>query len=310
MWTVPNFYNWFTDETVPNGSYTFKVIAVDDDGAEGTSNEITVTLNDGTTPAGFVFVQGGTFTMGDHFAEGDSDEVPTHSVTLSDFYMGATEVTQAEWTATMGSNPASGYGVGDTYPVYYVSWYSIMKYCNLRSMNEGLTPCYTISSSTDPADWGTVPTSTNTTWNAAICNWSANGYRLPSEAEWEYASRGGIHNADNLRYSGCNLETDLTNYAWYSANSGSSTHPVGTKLPNQLGLYDMSGNLWEWCWDWYGSYTSDSVTNPTGPTTGSYRVKRGGGWGDAAGGCRVAGRGGNYPYYSYHYIGFRLSRTP
>ena len=307
MWTVPNFYNWFTDSEDANGSYTFKVIAVDDDGAEGTSNEITVTLNDGTTPAGFVYVQGGTFTMGDHFSEGDSDELPLHSVTVSDFYMEATEVTQAEWTATMGSNPASGYGVGGTYPVYYVSWYSIIKYCNLRSMNEGLTPCYTISSSTDPAVWGTVPTSSNSTWNAAICNWSANGYRLPSEAEWEYASRGGIHNADNYHYSGSDTIDDV---AWYYSNSGSTSHPVGTKAANQLGLYDMSGNLWEWCWDWYGSYTSDAQTNPTGPTTGSDRVIRGGGWGYNAPVCRVASRGYVGPYYSSVNYGFRLSRTP
>jgi len=267
-------------------------------------------------PAGFVSIPAGTFQMGDSFWEGSTAERPVHSVTLSDFYMGKYEVTQAEWSQYMPAENWSSYGTGDTYPVYYVSWYSILKYCNLRSMNEGLTPCYKISSSTDPVDWGAVPTTDNATWNAAICNWSANGYRLPTEAEWEYAARGGVHHGDNFRYSGSYLETDLTNYAWYSANSWSSTHPVGTKLPNQLGLYDMSGNLWEWCWDWYGStyyqtcYDQGTVSNPTGPTTGS-RVLRGGSWGLDAYGCRVAFRYDLYPCHSFYTDGgFRLSRTP
>ena len=263
-------------------------------------------------PKGFVFVEGGTFQMGDHFAEGNNHELPVHTVTVSDFYMGKYEVTQAEWSQYMPAESwSSTHGVGDTYPAYYVNWYKTIKFCNLRSMAEGLTPCYTINSSTDPADWGAVPTSNDATWDAAICNWSANGYRLPSEAEWEYAARGGLHHGDNFRYSGCHEQSDLTNYAWYSANSDFSTHPVGTKLPNQLGLYDMSGNLWEWCWDWYGSYTSDSVTNPYGPTTGSRRVSRGGGWDwYSPAVLRVAYRFDYTPYYSYADHGFRLSRTP
>ena len=262
-------------------------------------------------PEGFVLIPGGTFQMGDSFSEGSSNELPVHSVTLSSFYMGKYEVTQAEWSQYMPAENWSSYGTGDNHPAYYVSWYKIIKYCNLRSMAEGLTPCYTINSSTNPADWGDAPTSSNAIWNAAICNWSANGYRLPSEAEWEYAARGGLHHGDNFRYSGCHEQSDLTNYAWYSANSDFSTHPVGTKLPNQLGLYDMSGNLWEWCWDWYGSYTSDSVTNPYGPTTGSRRVSRGGGWDwYSPAVLRVAYRFDYTPYYSYADHGFRLSRTP
>jgi formylglycine-generating enzyme required for sulfatase activity len=248
--------------------------------------------------------------MGDHFGGGYSNELPLHFVEVSDFYMGATEVTQAEWSQYMPAQDWSSFGTGDTYPAYSVSWYEIIKYCNLRSIDEGLTPCYTISSSTDPADWGTVPTSSNTTWDAATCSWNANGYRLPSEAEWEYAARGGIHNADNLLYSGCHLETDLTNYAWYVGNQTGASHPVGEKLPNQLGLYDMTGNLFEWCWDWYGSYTSDVQIYPTGPTTGSRRVVRGSNWYNIAYDCRVANRYDDYPYYSTFYYGFRLSRTP
>jgi len=263
-------------------------------------------------PKGFVIVEGGTFQMGDHFSEGYSQEFPLHSVTLNSFYMGKYEVTQAEWSQYMPAENWSSYGTGDNYPAYYVSWYEIIKYCNLRSMAEGLTPVYTINSSTDPADWGTVPTSSNATWDAAICNWSANGYRLPTEAEWEYAARGGLHHGDDIRYSGCHEEADLTNYAWYEANNSTiGSKPIGTKLPNQLGLYDMSGNLWEWCWDWYGSYTSDAQTEPTGPATGATRIKRGGDCFTYAYYCRVSFRDGYDPYYSSsNGIGFRLSRTP
>ncbi len=255
---------------------------------------------------GFVLVPGGTFTMGDTRGGGSGIELPTHSVTLSSFIMGRFEVTQAEWTAIMGSNPASGYGVGNDYPVYNVSWYAILKYCNLRSINEGLTPVYTISGSTDPATWGTIPTSNNSTWNAAICNWNANGYRLPTEAEWEYAARGATNTPDYL-YSG---SYDIDAVAWHSGNNTpNGTKPAGTKAPNSLGLYDMSGNVWEWCWDWFGGYSSEAQINPTGPTSGSYRVLRGGGWNYVASNCTVSYRGGNYAAHTYYSIGFRCVRV-
>jgi len=305
-------YSWLIPTTLMGGAdYKVKITST-------TNATLMDESNSYFTIAAIVSVQGGTFAMGDHFSEGNPNELPLHNVTLNSFYIGKYEVTQSEWAFYM---PVVTYndGSGATYPVYYVSWYEIIKYCNLRSIAEGLTPCYTISSSIDPLDWG----SPNSTWDAVICNWDVNGYRLPTEAEWEYAARGGIHNSDNLRYSGCNLVTDLTNYAWYG---GGGSRPVGTKLPNQLGIYDMSGNLCEWCWDWYSyiyyQYCIDNSisTNPKGPATGdyNYRTGRGGTWGGGAYPCRVAGRpcppdyggsGGGYPYDKPGYGGFRVART-
>lgn len=261
-------------------------------------------------PKGFVYVPGGTFTMGDTRGEGESDELPTHSVTLDPFYMGKHLLTQAEYAAIMGSNPAHDYGEGDDYPVYYVSWYSALKYCNLRSMAEELSPCYTIDDSIDPADWGDVPTSSNSTWNAAICDFGANGYRLPTEAEWEYAARGTTNDPDYL-YSGSN---NIDAVAWYIDNTSPSlapdysSKPVGTKARNALGLYDMSGNVYEWCWDWYSSYSADAQNNPTGPASESSRVRRGGYYESAAIYCRVSFRAHNDPSSYFRGIGFRLCR--
>lgn len=284
---------------------TIKAKAFKDGWTPSSTASATYTISGGT-PGEMVLVPGGTFTMGDTRGEGDSNELPTHSVTLNSFYIGKYEVTQAEYAQYMqpSSNWTSNYGIGDNYPAYCVSWYAIIKYCNLRSLAEGLTPCYTISGSTDPANWGAVPTSNNSTWNAALCNWSANGYRLPTEAEWEYAARGATKTPDYL-YSGSD---DINAVAWYSGNSGYTSHPVGTKAPNGLGLYDMSGNLYEWCWDWYSSYSSSSQNNPTGPASGSYRVVRGGYWYDSAYYCRVAIRYSNGPNYG-SINGFRLCRA-
>lgn len=253
-------------------------------------------------PTNFTLVPGGMFTMGD--TRDNSDPLPLHSVTISTFIMGKYEVTQGEYQTIMGSNPASDYGVGATYPVHYVNWYSAIKYCNLRSMNEGLTPVYTISGSTNPTAWGTVPTSGNATWDAAICNWTANGYRLPTEAEWEFAARGGTATPDYL-YSGSD---DINAVAWYAPNAGSTSHPVGTKAANALGIFDMTGNVWEWCWDRWGAYSSTPQTNPQGAVSGSYRLFRGGYWGDNVTYCRITGRHYN-PNYNIFNIGFRVCRA-
>jgi formylglycine-generating enzyme required for sulfatase activity len=273
------------------------------------SETVTSMYHIGAIPVGFVYVPGGTFTIGDTRGEGSSDELPTHSVTLNSFYIGKYEVTQTQYAQYMQpiSTWASSYGLGDNYPAYFVSWFAILKYCNLRSIAEGLNPVYTISGSTDPANWGAVPSSDNSTWQAVICNWSANGYRLPTEAEWEYAARGAANDPDYL-YSGSD---DIDTVAWYYSNSEDTSHQVCTKAHNGLGLYDMSGNVYEWCWDWYGSsyYSSSPSNNPTGPDSGPNRVVRGGVWNSNSLYCRVAKRNSRYPYYNYNIIGFRVCRS-
>ena len=265
-------------------------------------------------PEGFVLVEAGTFQMGSE--KGYGDNKPVHEVTITTpFYMGKYEVTQAEYEKYCSygsSSPSSSYGDGDNYPAYYVSWYDALVYCNKRSMAEELTPCYSINGSTDPADWGDVPTSSNSTWNAVVCNWNANGYRLPTEAEWEYAARAGDNTVESLTYSGTSDVNQLGEYAWYYSNSNSTTHEAGTKLPNAFGLYDMSGNVWEWCWNWFtDSYNAETEggSDPTGTSAGSVRVYRGGSWYYNSDRCAVSCRYNYYPNYRYFYLGFRVVRA-
>ena len=265
----------------------------------------------GGLPVEMVSVPGGSFQMGgDGQSKADgTTSIPKHTVTLTGFYLGKYEVTQAQWQAVMESLPSQlttgdNYGRGDNYPVYYVSWYDALVFCNKLSMRDRLTPAYRINNSTDPTAWGTVPTTNNTTWNAVAVVSGSTGYRLPTEAQWEYAARGGNGSPGNYTYAGSNTVDDV---AWYRDNSGDTAHAVGKKAPNGLGLYDMSGNVSEWCWDWYGSYSSGAQTDPTGASSGSNRVKRGGCWYDTQS-ARSAFRSFGYPDDRYNYLGFRVLR--
>ena len=213
-----------------------------------------------------VYVPGGTFTMGATSEQGSdawNDEKPTHSVMLSSYYIGQTEVTQALWTAVMGSNPSEFRG--DRRPVERVSWNDCQTFISRLNAKTG------------------------------------KNFRLPTEAEWEYAARGG--HSGGSKYAG---SENISNVAWYDDNSGGETHNVATKSPNGLGIYDMSGNVWEWCQDWYGNYSSSSQTNPKGPSNGGYRVYRGGCWYFSARLCRVSDRCFNTPSYSSYLLGLRL----
>jgi formylglycine-generating enzyme len=226
-----------------------------------------------------VFVEGGTFWMGsDEDEKADDYEKPAHRVTINDFYIGKYEVTQKQWRDVMGSDPPKLYNTGcDQCPVEGVSWDDVQEF--IRELN-ALT---------------------------------VKQYRLPTEAEWEYAARGG-NKSQGYVYSGSN---NLDEVGWYTENahngnthgSRKTTRPVGTKKSNELDLYDMSGNVWEWCSDWYEDYQTAAQTNPMGPTSGSLRVYRGGSWFGGARGCRVSYRINWKPRLSVIGLGFRLARS-
>ncbi|MDR2193311.1 MAG: formylglycine-generating enzyme family protein [Treponema sp.] len=244
--------------------------------------------------AGMARVPAGTFMMGSD--SGLDNEKPVHQVTISKaFSIGKYEVTQKEWRDVMGTTVRQQRdkedwglaGEGDDYPMYYVSWLEAVEYCNRRSVKEGLEPAYSGSG------------------DAIRCNFNASGYRLPTEAEWEWAAKGGGKDPLEYDYAGSN---DAGNVAWYGDNSEYSTHPVGTKLANSLGIHDMSGNVLEWCWDWYDSYGSAAVTDPMGAASGSYRVVRGGSWYYDAPYVRSASRGSSSPTDRYLFLGFRVVR--
>ena len=243
-------------EKLAGANICFKVVA----------NSVRFTVNGVSFE--MVRVEGGTFRMGATVEQEDEaldGEKPVHSVTLSGYYIGKTEVTQVLWQAVMGSNPSSFKGAD--LPVECVSWEDCQKF--IQKLN----------------------------------SLTGRNFRLPTEAEWEFACRGG-NNSRGYKYSGSN---NLGSVAWYEDNSGGKTHPVGTKAPNELGIFDMSGNVWEWCSDWYADYTSYSQTDPTGPRSGSGRVDRGGSWCDGAWCCRSSFRDGDDPTNRSCRLGLRLA---
>ncbi|MCL2246945.1 MAG: formylglycine-generating enzyme family protein [Lentimicrobiaceae bacterium] len=214
-----------------------------------------------------IFVEGGTFTMGctDDECDDTEKELPAHEVTLSSFYIAKYTVTQEVWRAVMGENPS--YFKGDLLPVETVSWYDAQDFIGKLNTITG------------------------------------NKYRLPTEAEWEYAARGG-NQSKGFKYSGSN---DIDVVAWYKENNNGTTHPVGTKAPNELGIYDMSGNISEWCSDWYGTYTAESQINPVGPSTGTFKIRRGGNWQNPnLITFRISSRGGTTIHSRFNSFGFRL----
>ncbi|MBQ9494731.1 MAG: formylglycine-generating enzyme family protein, partial [Treponema sp.] len=267
----------------------------------------------GTTATNWVRISGCTFNMGSSDSNAYSDENNVHAVTLSSYLICDHEVTQAEWEAVFSGAPPSNFDgssgkeaatgeAQENRPVENVNWYMAIAYCNKLSIKEGLTPCYGVKDSSDnEIDWtdlvfDDIPTSSNDKWNAATCNFSANGYRLPTEAEWECAARGGIADTSNRVWAGTATESELAEYAWYTINSDNKTHEEKKKPANGYGLYDMSGNVLEWCWDWYGdTYSASAESDPTGPSSGSARVLRGGSWRDNAQYCAVSSRDNGSP---------------
>jgi formylglycine-generating enzyme required for sulfatase activity len=258
---------------------------------------------DSTIGMKFVLIPAGEFLMGSPDGEGESREHPQHRVRISrSFYLGVHEVTQEQYRAVMGYNPSrfssNGGGMNalsgrqtDNHPVENVSWLEAVAFCNRLSQKEGLKPFYVID--------GKMP---------VVTDWAGPGYRLPTQAEWEYACRG----RSKTRYSYGDESARLGEYAWYLGNAGDRTHPVGVKAPNGFGLFDMHGNVWEWCWDWSGEgYDARSPQeNPSGPEVGTSRVTRGGSWmaGGGPNSCRSASCAGGAPDYRVPDLGFRVAR--
>jgi formylglycine-generating enzyme len=305
---------WFVDTAAPSDSQRFYRVAA---------------LATGTPPpAGMALIPAGSFTMGNCMAtnEGDSAELPLHTVYVSAFYMDTNLVTSNLWLTVKAWNGGNGYsydnvgsGRANGHPVQTVSWYDSVKWCNARSQMEGLTPCYyTDEGLTAVYKAGQL---------APYVNWGASGYRLPTEAEWERAARGGLGGhrfpwGDTISWSQANYYAWPAGYA-YDVNPAEGFHPafndrvwpltsrVGYFGANGYGLYDMAANLWQWCWDWYGLYGSAPQADPRGPSTGSYRVFRGGSWYRNALYCRTAGRGnGASPSDRFYDLGFRCARAP
>jgi formylglycine-generating enzyme len=265
-------------------SQTMKVQTKSGDKNYNVSDVQSITFGKASDTSGtMVLIPAGTFQMG------QLDIVtPVHTVNITKaFYMGKYEVTQKQYEDVIGSNP-SRFAGNPNNPVEQVSWYDAVQFCNELSKKEGLEQCYTLEG--------------GTTWR---CDFEKKGYRLPTEAEWEYTCRAGTLTD---YYTGT-TESQLASAGWYDGNSNSTTRPFGQKVPNKFGVYDMHGNVWEWCWDWYSDYIAGSCDDPTGPITGSYRVLRGGSWNDEASSCRSANRINTDSDNRISIDGFRVVRT-
>ena len=278
----------------------------------------------GPVPPGMVLIPAGSFTMGDTLGESDSDELPGHTNYVSAFYVDQYEITKAVWDDVYDWGITHGYsfehgaeGKGTNHPAQSMTWYDAVKWCNARSEKEGRTPCYYTNASLSQV---AIYRSGQLDLSPDGVNWVVSGYRLATEAEWEKAARGGLSGqrfpwGDSISESQANYYGGTADYSYDLGPNGYNalgrlggapyTSPAGCFVANGYGLYDMAGNVWEWCWDWHGEYSSGSQTDPHGPASGSLRVFRGSGWYDGAFGCRAAARNYFIPSYRCYDLGFR-----
>jgi len=293
---------------------------------------LTVTAQDGTTKKDYVvtvirsqdyssskigtlkYVPAGRFQR---------DATETNISVVSAFRMSQHEITRSQFQTIMGTDPSEiSTSSGTSDPVQNVNWYHAIAFCNKLSLAEGLTPVYRVTVGGSEVNWSTltyanIPISSNADWDGATADWNANGYRLPTEMEWMWAAMGAPEDGQGggtnttgytKAFAGSTGINAIGDYAWYVNNSDGKTHPAGTKLPNELELYDMSGNVLEWCWDWYDTYPTGSIEDYRGPASGSDRIFRGGSWGDGEDYCIASWQGCNFPYSSSHVDGFRVVR--